>query len=521
MAYTDYEPSVDHQVHNETISSTATLVWEACRRAVAELKAFPIAPWVTRGSSRAGSDGTAFSATPDGVDHWSTRTSAQVSTSGNERIWHVLENTVTGVQVCIEVRPSSDIRITVSKNKFETAGAWRGGGTDANTRPTDTGSTPAAGREVSTTNITPFVARTAYQAGASGYSISVLNRKDGKGFYFYYWRLPLIQDSTGGIGAFSSFAAGVAPAMASSPDINGDNPYIALYSNSDGLTSALDTGSPPELSNGNFRIEGRRPDGTLDSYALRAIAIPTTPEVGSSRYPVAPGLLATANGANSVYRGGIPDVWVTGTTDATLPWLTTWNAFAYVKFGRTLWPWDGVTDIGGGTRLGYLLAGSSALASFVEEEEEEPTVPPVTFTSTLPNDDEADFGVDFDVLGELPKSFVLASGKRNLANAIARRLQTPAGFLDDAHGGDPDYGLDLRGRLNGSGSVEELAALQADIKDEVEKDARVLAADVSADYTIETATLSVQIALETGEGPFEMVLNVSAVTTEVLLAPST
>jgi hypothetical protein len=518
MPTADYEFSVNHQAHNETINSTATLVWEACRRLVAQLKSFPIAPWTTRGSSRNGSAGSAFSATPDGVDHWTTRTSAQVSTTGGIRIWHVLQNSLTGLQVCIETAPATDIRITVSKNKFEVGGAWRGGGSAPNVRPTDTGSSPAAGREASTTSIDPLVSRTAYHVGATGYAISVLNRKDGTGFYLYYWRLPLIQNASAGIGAFSSFMAGVAPALAPTPDINVDNPYVAFYGNSDGLAAALAGASPPDLITGNFRMEGRRPNGTLDSYALRAPAVPSTPEAGSGRYPVAPVILGTNDSANSVYRGALPDVWLPGNNVTTLPWLTTWNGFAYVKLGLVLFPWDGATDIGGGTKLGYLLAGTSALTSIVEEEEEEAAPAPVTFTNALPSD-EADFGQDFDVLGEMPTSFVLASGRRNLANAIARRLQTPARFLYDAFGGDPDYGLDLRGRLNSASSLDKIAALEADTKDQVEQDERVQAADISATYDLAAASLTVDIGLHTPEGFFSLVLKVSDVTTELILTP--
>lgn len=354
-----YEFATNKISHNETINSTATLVWEACRRMVAELRAFSTAPWVTKGSSRKGSAGTAFSATPDGVDHWDSRTSAQVSTSGTERIWQVLENTITGIQVCIEVRPSSDIRITVAPNKFESGGAWRGGGTDANTRPTDTASSPAAGRESSTTNITPLVSRTAYNASATNYSISVVNRKDGKGFYMYYWRIPLIQNSSGGVGAFSSFACGVVQTLASGPDINPDNLYVAFYANSDGLGASMAVASPPELGTGNLRIEGRRPDGTLESYGVRAIAVPSQADAVSGRYPAAPVFLGTADGTNTVYRGGLPDVWLAGTNITTLPWLTTWNSFAYVRLGTILFPWDEVTDTTGGTASAYFLAGTT------------------------------------------------------------------------------------------------------------------------------------------------------------------
>ena len=144
---------------------------------------------------------------------------------------------------------------------------------------------------------------------------------------------------------------------------------------------------------------------------------------------------------------------------------------------------------------------------------------PATFTNTLPNNDTADFGVDFDVLDNFPKSHVLASGFRNLGNALARRLQTPARFLHDAFGGDPDYGYDLRSQLNRATSLDGIAAIEAAVKDQVERDARVESAEVKASFDLAASTLSVAIDVQTAAGPFSLVLSVSDVTTELVLSP--
>lgn len=136
-----------------------------------------------------------------------------------------------------------------------------------------------------------------------------------------------------------------------------------------------------------------------------------------------------------------------------------------------------------------------------------------------PRQDKAEeelLGVDIDVLDGLPPTFRLAKGRKNLANAIARRLATPAGFLADAFGGDADYGFDLRGRLNAALSTQELAAVGAAVEAQCRADERVESASVSVSHDMATSTLSADISLLTAAGPFRLILNISAVTTEIL-----
>jgi hypothetical protein len=124
-------------------------------------------------------------------------------------------------------------------------------------------------------------------------------------------------------------------------------------------------------------------------------------------------------------------------------------------------------------------------------------------------------GVDIDVLDDLPPTFRLASGQKNLGNAIVRRLSTPSGSLARI-GGDPEYGFDLRDKMNASWTAAELAALGAQVEAECRKDERVEGATVTARHDLRTSTLVVDIQLQSAAGPFALVVQVSDVGIEML-----
>jgi hypothetical protein len=124
-------------------------------------------------------------------------------------------------------------------------------------------------------------------------------------------------------------------------------------------------------------------------------------------------------------------------------------------------------------------------------------------------------GVDIDVLDDLPPTFRLVSGQRNLGNAIARRLSTPSGALA-LIGGDPEYGFDLRDKMNANWTQAELAALGAQVEAECRKDERVEGATVTAAHDLRTSTLRIDIQLQSAAGPFALVVQVSDVGIEML-----
>jgi hypothetical protein len=152
------------------------------------------------------------------------------------------------------------------------------------------------------------------------------------------------------------------------------------------------------------------------------------------------------------------------------------------------------------------------------------TAPPAAVglpTGGLPPTDpaaaDAELGVDLDVMTDLPPSFTLARGFKNLANAIVRRLSTPKGALAK-FGDDPDYGLGLMGWLNASRTTAEVQALGGEIEEQVTADERIQSAEVTVEFSHETSTLSVDLALTTAAGPFRLVLAASQRTVEVINA---
>lgn len=126
-----------------------------------------------------------------------------------------------------------------------------------------------------------------------------------------------------------------------------------------------------------------------------------------------------------------------------------------------------------------------------------------------------DFGTDLGCVFDLDPRCSEVSGRRLLAEAIARRLITPRGMLID----DPNYGIDVFDWLYEDVSKREIAALASAIQAECKDDERVEAARVTivappkgiGKYTIE-------ISLEDADGPFDLVLaaNTGAVTLEIL-----
>lgn len=106
------------------------------------------------------------------------------------------------------------------------------------------------------------------------------------------------------------------------------------------------------------------------------------------------------------------------------------------------------------------------------------------------------------------------SGGHLVAEAIARRLQTPRGRLID----DPNYGFDLTGSLNDDLSQADIARISASVQGECQKDERVLSASVQASFV--TGALIVSILLSLASGPFRLVLAVTAVSVQILQVSS-
>jgi hypothetical protein len=79
-----------------------------------------------------------------------------------------------------------------------------------------------------------------------------------------------------------------------------------------------------------------------------------------------------------------------------------------------------------------------------------------------------------------------------LIEALLRRLSTSRGQIVDA----PDYGLDLRARLNQAATPAGVLALRGDIRNECTKDDRVADVSVELDVSDDGLTLSIALNVE-------------------------
>lgn len=124
-----------------------------------------------------------------------------------------------------------------------------------------------------------------------------------------------------------------------------------------------------------------------------------------------------------------------------------------------------------------------------------------------------DLGTDLYCISDLDPAGRTVSGIEALAQALARRLQTPRGALA-AIGDDPDYGTDLRDYVGEDTGVGATAEIEAAVRAECLKDERVR--DVEATAAIADRALTVGVRTTSPAGSLRFVLAVSAVTVDLL-----
>jgi phage baseplate assembly protein W len=124
-----------------------------------------------------------------------------------------------------------------------------------------------------------------------------------------------------------------------------------------------------------------------------------------------------------------------------------------------------------------------------------------------------DGGDDVDCRGDHGKSLAIATGIRNLGNALARRLTTPRGALVS----DAGYGTDIRRYLNGGLTAAQLARVKSEVAAEVSKDDRVQSPDVTVTANAQQASLTIKIVSELAPGaPFAFVFRATSLTVAFL-----
>lgn len=127
--------------------------------------------------------------------------------------------------------------------------------------------------------------------------------------------------------------------------------------------------------------------------------------------------------------------------------------------------------------------------------------------------DNPDFGRDLKGVDDIDPYGRETNGTRLAAERIARRFITERGTLVGA----PNDGLDLRKELNDSlDTTRGLAQLQSAIAAEAAKEEVADNYLVRVDYTRSTNTMTIEIQAFGGLGPFDLTLNVDAVSVSLL-----
>jgi len=126
----------------------------------------------------------------------------------------------------------------------------------------------------------------------------------------------------------------------------------------------------------------------------------------------------------------------------------------------------------------------------------------------------ADFGTDLSLFPDLDVAGGLVSGNTCLAQALLRRLITPRGGLFY----DPGYGTDIRGFIGDSLGPNSTGAIQQSIEREVLQDERVLGASASVAFVAATGVLIGHLNIQTSDGPFQLVISVTALSVTLLKA---
>lgn len=109
------------------------------------------------------------------------------------------------------------------------------------------------------------------------------------------------------------------------------------------------------------------------------------------------------------------------------------------------------------------------------------------------------FGIDVDMIDDVPLRWALAGGFRNLGNALARRV------------------MFLREYLNAGLTQEELDNLRSRVTAAIEADERVAhLSQLGFELNLQTQILTVNILVETSDGPFRFIMAVDALTVEII-----
>jgi hypothetical protein len=106
----------------------------------------------------------------------------------------------------------------------------------------------------------------------------------------------------------------------------------------------------------------------------------------------------------------------------------------------------------------------------------------------------------------------VATGRQLLVQSLLCRQTTPVGSVIDC----PNDCLDIRDSLSDGMTAADIMALASTVQNELQKDQRVISATVTG--TFMNSTLTLVESIQSGYGPFQLVLSVSGVTVQLLNA---
>ena len=122
-----------------------------------------------------------------------------------------------------------------------------------------------------------------------------------------------------------------------------------------------------------------------------------------------------------------------------------------------------------------------------------------------------DYGTDLACVTDLDPNMAEITGRRVLAEALARRLTCPRGGLID----DPTYGYDLRAFLNADIDTPTLSRIAGQVAAECLKDERVVGCSASVLFP-SAGIMVVTVNVTDFAGPFPLVLSITAVNVTIL-----
>jgi hypothetical protein len=125
-----------------------------------------------------------------------------------------------------------------------------------------------------------------------------------------------------------------------------------------------------------------------------------------------------------------------------------------------------------------------------------------------------DYGTDLAVTedGDIDVTGALISGPRVLAEDLRRRFTSRRGSVVYSK----NAGVDVRDFLNEGFTARSRLEAEVTLASEARKDARISRAKCTAAFNQATQSMRVAVAADTTSGPFERVLEVSAVSVSIL-----